>query len=49
MAEKDGNDLQKIVEYPPKEFKVEDDYQLKRAIEILKTGTHKKLLAATKG
>ena len=37
------------IEYPPEGFEVKDDYQLKRAIEILKSGSHKKLLAAAKG
>ncbi len=32
------------VEYPPKDFNIKDDYQLKRAIEILKSGQYKKLL-----
>ncbi len=32
------------IEYPPKDFKIEDDYQLKRAIEILKSGNYKSLL-----
>lgn len=38
-----------IVEYPPEGFKVEDDFQLKRAIEILKDGSYKTHLAAAKG
>jgi len=38
-----------IIDYPPKDFKVEDDYQLKKAIEILKNGTYKKRLAAIAG
>ncbi len=37
------------VEYPPKDFDVEDDFQLKRAVEILKDGSYKSLLAAAKG
>ena len=34
------------VEFPPENFKVEDDYQLKRAIEILKNGSYSRLLAS---
>ncbi|MBL4853739.1 MAG: S41 family peptidase [Robiginitomaculum sp.] len=37
------------IEYPPKDFDVEDDFQLKRAVEILKDGSYKTLLAAAKG
>jgi len=37
------------VEYPPKDFDVEDDFQLKRAVEILKDGSYKSRLAAVKG
>lgn len=37
------------VEYPPEDFDIEDDYQLKRAIEILKTGSYRQLLASAKG
>lgn len=33
------------IEYPPKEFELKDDFQLKRAVEILKTGQYKALLA----
>lgn len=33
------------IEYPPEGFKVEDDYQLKRAVEILKSGKYNELLA----
>ncbi len=36
------------IEYPPKDFKVEDDFQLKRAVEILKDGSYKSLLAQAK-
>jgi carboxyl-terminal processing protease len=37
------------VEYPPKDFDVEDDFQLNRAVEILKDGSYKSRLAAVKG
>jgi len=37
------------VEYPPKDFDIEDDFQLKRAVEILKDGSYKTRLAAVKG
>ncbi len=43
---KDKEDSEKqTVEYPPKDFDVKDDYQLKRAIDILKSGAYKKLLS----
>jgi len=46
----DKADEEKIdVEYPPKDFDVEDDFQLKRAVEILKDGSYKSLLAVAKG
>ncbi len=38
-----------VVDYPPEGFKVEDDYQLQRAIEILKDGAYPKLLAEAAG
>ncbi len=37
------------VEYPPKGYEVEDDFQLKRALEILKDGSYKVRLDAVKG
>jgi len=37
------------IEYPPKGFDVEDDFQLKRAVEILKDGSYETRLAAVKG
>ena len=37
------------VEYPPSDFDIEDDFQLKRAVEILKDGSYKARLAAVKG
>jgi len=42
-------DEELTVEYPPEGFDVEDDFQLQRAIEILKSGSYNKLLADTKG
>ena len=33
------------IEYPPKDFDIKDDYQLKRAVEILKNGKYKQLLS----
>lgn len=47
--EKDEEETKQIVEYPPEDFKVEDDFQLQRAIEILKDGSYKTHLAAAKG
>jgi len=35
-----------IIDYPPEGFEIEDDYQLQKAIEILKNGTYPNLLAA---
>ena len=34
-----------IIDYPPEGFEVSDDYQLQKAIEIIKTGNYPKLLA----
>ena len=36
------------IEYPPKDFETKDDFQLKRAIEILKDGSYKTRLSAIK-
>jgi len=33
------------IDYPPEGFEIEDDYQLQKAIEILKNGTYPNLLA----
>ena len=33
------------IDYPPEDFAVEDDYQLQKAIELLKSGTYGQLLA----
>ncbi|HHL42186.1 MAG TPA: S41 family peptidase [Hellea balneolensis] len=44
QAEEDSEDENQI-EFPPEGFKVEDDYQLKRAVEILKSGKYTELLA----
>ena len=46
---KDVEDTDIKIDYPPEGFEVEDDYQLQKAIEILKTGTYAKLLASTAG
>ena len=34
-----------VIDYPPEGFEIEDDYQLQKAIEILKNGTYPNLLA----
>jgi len=34
------------IDYPPEDFEISDDYQLQKAIEILKNGTYPKLLAS---
>lgn len=47
--EDENAEAEQSVEYPPEGFEVEDDFQLKRAIEILKTGSYTKLLASTQG
>ena len=48
-AENEDAEEELSVEYPPEGFDVEDDFQLKRAIEILKTGSYTQLLASAKG
>jgi len=37
------------IDYPPEGYDVEDDYQLQKAIAILKDGSYKKLLASAAG
>ena len=34
-----------VIDYPPEGFEISDDYQLQKAIEIIKTGNYPKLLA----
>lgn len=46
---KDDEVAEVLIDYPPEGFEVEDDYQLKKALEILKDGTYAKLLASTAG
>ena len=49
VNENGDNDTEELaIDYPPEDFDVEDDYQLQRAIEILKNGNYKKLLAEAK-
>ena len=44
--DEDDNDVTDVViDYPPEGFEIEDDYQLQRPIEILKSGTYPELLA----
>ena len=43
----DGEDV--MIEYPPEDYDVEDDYQLERAIQILKDGTYASKLAEVQG
>ncbi len=38
-----------VIDYPPEDFEIEDDYQLKKAIEILKNGTYAERLAEVAG
>ncbi|MEE9272967.1 MAG: S41 family peptidase [Robiginitomaculum sp.] len=38
-----------IIDFPPEDFDVKDDYQLKRAINILKDGSYKKIVTEGKG
>lgn len=38
-------EVQISIDYPPEGFEVEDDYQLQKAIELLKSGTYSELLA----
>ena len=42
-ADNDVTDV--VIDYPPEGFEIEDDYQLQKAIEILKSGTYPELLA----
>ncbi len=46
-AQAEDEEVELVVEYPPEEFKVEDDYQLKRAVEILKSDEYTKALNQT--
>ncbi|PHR57415.1 MAG: peptidase S41 [Robiginitomaculum sp.] len=48
IKEAEDKEIEMKVEYPPKDFDVKDDFQLKRAIEILKDGSYKTRLAAAK-
>jgi len=43
--EDDNNVPEVVIDYPPEGFEIEDDYQLQKAIEILKSGTYPELLA----
>ena len=49
-AETEGEEAEKVVEisidYPPEDYDEDKDYQLERAIEILKDGSYSKRLAA---
>ena len=38
-----------VIDYPPEDFDVEDDYQLQKALEILKNGTYRERLAEIAG
>ena len=50
MKNDDEEEIAEVnIDYPPADFNVEDDYQLKRAVEILKNGSYPKLLAQAKG
>ncbi len=48
-AEGEDGEVEIQIEYPPEDFDIEDDYQLQRAVEILKGGSYTKLLVAAKG
>jgi len=43
--EVDDKTVELVIDYPPADFDVEDDYQLQKAIEILKNGSYAKKLA----
>jgi len=43
--ETDNDVTDVVIDYPPEGFEIEDDYQLQKAIEILKSGTYPELLA----
>jgi len=54
IKDQDGSDDEEaiaevIIDYPEEGFKVEDDYQLQKAIAILKNGSYAKLLASAAG
>ena len=38
-----------IIDYPPEDFEVSDDYQLQQAIALLKSGDYAKKLAEAQG
>lgn len=47
----DGEEVEEEIkiDYPPEDFEVSDDYQLQKAIEILKSGDYAEKLAEAKG
>ncbi len=45
----DQEDIEHIIDYPPEGFDVEEDYQLQKAIELLKGGQYASRLAELKG
>ena len=45
-AASEGEEEEAAIEYPPEDFPEDGDFQLDRAIEILKTGSYKTLMAA---
>ena len=47
-SQRDG-EAEPVIEYPPEGYEVENDYQLQRAIEILKDGSYARKLAAVEG
>ena len=44
-AMEDGEDEELVIDYPPEDYDVEQDYQLQRAIALLKDGTYNTKLA----
>jgi len=44
-TEEEAEAVEIKIDYPPEGFEIEDDYQLQKAIEILKNGTYPNLLA----
>ncbi len=52
LAEQEGEAetvVEVVIDYPPEGFKVEDDYQLQKAIKVFKDGTYAKSLASIAG
>ncbi len=47
--DEDSEEKEQVIDYPPEDFVVEDDYQLQKAIELLKGGQYAVKLAESQG